>query len=62
VRQRHEKLEENVDPTKSPHKWKRPKIGAFDEATFGYAHYDKDDKLVLGWINETLQLDKCGDE
>jgi hypothetical protein len=54
-----EKLEENVDPTASPHQWKRPNIGAIKEASFGYAHYDKDDKLVLGWINETLQLSKC---
>ena len=54
-----EKLEENVDPTASPHQWKRPNIGAIAEASFGYAHYDKDDKLVLGWINETLQLSKC---
>jgi len=57
-----EKLEEDVDPTSSPHQWKRPSIGAITEATFGYAHYDKDDKLVLGWINETLQLDKCEDD
>ena len=57
-----EKLEEDVDPTKSPHQWKRPKIGAFEAATFGYAHYDKDDKLVLGWINETLQLSECDED
>ena len=57
-----EKLEEDVDPTASPHQWKRPSIGAMSEATFGYAHYDKDDKLVLGWINETLQLAKCEDD
>ena len=54
-----EKLDDDVDPTKSPHQWKRPNIGAIKEATFGYAHYDKDDKLVLGWINEILQLAKC---
>jgi len=57
-----EKLEEDVDPTASPHQWKRPNIGAIAEASFGYAHYDKDDKLVLGWINEILQLDKCEDD
>ena len=56
-----EKLEENVNPTESPHQWKRPNIGALEAATFGYAHYDKDDKLVVGWINETLQLEKCDD-
>jgi len=57
-----EKLEEDVDPTASPHQWKRPSIGAITAATFGYAHYDKDDKLTLGWINETLQLEKCFEE
>jgi len=57
-----EKLEEDVDPTASPHQWKRPGIGAMSEAVFGYAHYGKDDKLVLGWINETLQLAKCEDD
>jgi len=57
-----EKLEEDVNPTASPHQWKRPNIGAITEASFGYAHYNKDDKLVLGWINETLQLDKCEDD
>jgi hypothetical protein len=57
-----EKLEEDVDPTESPNQWKRPSIGAMTEATFGYAHYDNDDKLVLGWINETLQLEKCAED
>ena len=57
-----EKLEEDVDPTKSPHQWKRPSIGAFDAATFGYAHYNKDDKLVLGWINEIAQQEACADD
>ncbi|MCL2120389.1 MAG: hypothetical protein FWH27_18400 [Planctomycetaceae bacterium] len=54
-----EVLGENVNPTASPHQWRRPGIGALREASFGYAHRDKDDKLVLGWINETLQLEKC---
>ena len=54
-----EVLDEDVNPTESPHQWRRPGIGALQEATFGYAHRDKDDELVLGWINETLQLEKC---
>jgi hypothetical protein len=54
-----EKLEEDVDPTASPHQWKRPDIGAFSEATFGYAHYDNDNKLVLGWINEISEVEVC---
>jgi len=50
---------EDVSPTASPHQWRRPGIGALREATFGYAHFDNNDKLVLGWINEQLQLEKC---
>ncbi len=51
-----EELATDVDPTKSPHQWKRPSFGAMTAATFGYAHYDNDDKLVLGWINEVPVL------
>ena len=29
-------LDENVNPTSSPHQWQRPGIGALREATFGY--------------------------
>jgi len=54
-----EKLEEDVDPASSPHQWKRPNIGAMTEATFGYAHYDNDNQLVLGRLNETLETEKC---
>ncbi|HBT75587.1 MAG TPA: hypothetical protein DEB39_01385, partial [Planctomycetaceae bacterium] len=57
-----EKLEEDVDPTESPHRWKRPNLGAIGAATFGYAHYDNDDKLVLGWINEVLEVAACEEE
>jgi hypothetical protein len=57
-----EKLEENVDPTTSPHQWKRPNIGALTAATFGYAHYDNDNKIVLGWINEIPELAVCFEE
>ena len=54
-----ELLAEDIDPTKSPHQWKRPSIGRMTQATFGYAHFDNDDNLVVGWINETFVLSSC---
>jgi hypothetical protein len=51
-----ESLENDVDPTKSPHQWKRPAIGRMTQATFGYAHFNTKDELVVGWINETFVL------
>jgi hypothetical protein len=57
-----EKLEDDIDPTSSPHQWKRPNIGAMTAATFGYAHYDNDNKIVLGWINERPELAVCFEE
>ncbi|MCL2640647.1 MAG: hypothetical protein FWD53_07375 [Phycisphaerales bacterium] len=54
-------LEGNVNPVTSPHQWKRPSVGYMIRATFGYAHYDKDDKLVLGWINEQVEQASCED-
>ena len=54
-----ESLAEDVDPTKSPHQWKRPSIGRMTQATFGYAYFDNNDKLVVGWINETFVLSSC---
>ena len=56
-------LESDVDPTATPHKWQRPSIGQMIAATYGYAHYEDDgsggQKLVLGWINETVDQDAC---
>jgi hypothetical protein len=54
-----EELEIDVEPITPPHQWKRPNLGALTTATFGYAHYDNDNKLVLGWINEVLEAEKC---
>ena len=54
-----ESLKKDVDPTKSPHQWKRPAIGRMTQATFGYAHFNKKDELVIGWINETFVLSSC---
>jgi hypothetical protein len=56
-----EQLDENISPTSEPHQWKRPSIGALTVATFGYAHYRNDNKLVLGWINEVPLLAACSD-
>ncbi|MCL2120166.1 MAG: hypothetical protein FWH27_17260 [Planctomycetaceae bacterium] len=57
-----ESLEKDIDPTAKPHQWRRPAIGRMTQATFGYAHFDKDDKLVVGWINETFVLSSCEEE
>ena len=52
-------LLEAVNPTSSPHKWKRPSVGQMTEATFGYAHYDAEGELVIGWINEVAEQEAC---
>ena len=57
-----ESLVKDIDPTAKPHQWRRPAIGKMTQATFGYAHYDKDEKLVVGWINETFVLSSCVEE
>jgi len=54
-----ETLATNVNPTVAPHKWKRPSAGWMIKATFGYAHYDQDGQLVLGWINEMVEQEAC---
>ena len=41
-----------VDPTATPHQWKRPAIGNYSQATGGLAHYDNMDALTIDWINE----------
>jgi hypothetical protein len=48
-----------VNPTASPHMWRRPTVGVMIKATFGYAHYDRDGALVLGWINEVVDQVAC---
>jgi len=54
-------LAEGVDPTADPHKWQRPSVGFMIAATFGYAHYNSDGDLVLGWINEMVEQASCED-
>jgi hypothetical protein len=52
-------LEAAVNPTASPHKFKRPSVGQMIKATFGYAHYTSDGDLALGWINEVADQEAC---
>jgi hypothetical protein len=54
-----ETLASGVDPVASPHKWQRPSVGYIIPATFGYAHWDADGELVLGWINEVADQEAC---
>lgn len=50
----------DVDPTSFPHRWKRPEVGYMHPATFGYAHFDGDGQVVLGWLNEVPGQEPCG--
>jgi len=54
-----ETLASAVDPVAAPHKWQRPSVGFIIPATFGYAHWDTDGELVLGWINEVADQEPC---
>jgi hypothetical protein len=42
-----------------PYKWKRPSAGWMIAATFGYAHWNTDGDLALGWINEMVEQEAC---
>jgi hypothetical protein len=52
-------LATNVDPSSSPHHHKRPSVGQMAKATFGYAHYNSEGTLILGWINEVPEQEAC---
>lgn len=54
-----ETLASAADPVAAPHKWQRPSVGFIIPATFGYAHWDADGELVLGWINEVADQEPC---
>jgi len=54
-----ETLASGVDPVASPHKWQRPSVGYIIPATFGYAHWNEEGELVLGWINEVADQEPC---
>ncbi|HEV58126.1 MAG TPA: hypothetical protein ENN87_11655 [Phycisphaerales bacterium] len=45
---------ENVNPTQSPHKWRRPATGSMLAANYGYANLAENGVFTIGWINEIL--------
>lgn len=47
-------LASNQDPTATPHRFARP-LGFASFANFGYAHFNKQKELVIGWVNETTE-------
>jgi hypothetical protein len=51
-----------ADPIAAPHKWARPTVGYMIAATYGYACYDANDALSIGWINEVADQEACGDD
>jgi len=44
----------NIDPTASPHKFRRPAAWSMVAATHGYAHWDTSGGFVIGWVNEMI--------
>jgi hypothetical protein len=48
-----------ADPVATPHRWRRPSVGYIIPATFGYAHWNTNGQLVLGWINEVADQQAC---
>jgi len=54
-----EALAAAVDPTAAPHNWQRPGAGQMIAATKGTAHWNKDDELVLDWLNEQVDQEAC---
>lgn len=52
-------LKPDVNPGEAPHKFKRPAVGWMTAATFGYAHFDGDGALVVGWVNEVPEQEVC---
>lgn len=51
-----------VDPTDSPHCWKRPSVGYMIPATAGLAFYNSINLLSLAWINEVPDQEACQPE
>jgi hypothetical protein len=51
-----------VNPTSSPHVWKRPSVGYMIPATAGIAFYNSINLLSLAWINEVADQEACQPE
>lgn len=52
-------IEQNVNPVVPPHHWRRPSVGYVEQATFGFAYYNNQGQLSLGWINEVAEQEGC---
>jgi len=51
-----------VDPTSSPHQFRRPNLGQMEKATFGWVWQLADDSYEIGWINEAIIAAECEEE
>lgn len=54
-----ESLGTSINPSSSPHKWRRPSRGQLNQATYGIAHYDANGHLSILWCNEVEQTEVC---
>jgi hypothetical protein len=54
-----ETLAEELNPAASPNLWKRPSLGMLTPATAGFAFYNTENQLVIGWTNEVQVTDTC---
>ena len=48
-----------IDPGELPHQWKRTTVGNYVPATFGLAYRDRNDELIITWINEVPVVSAC---
>lgn len=49
----------SINPSASPHVWRRHPKGTMTEATAGLAYRKADGTLVITWINEVLNTGPC---
>ena len=52
-------LDEALNPTTSPHRFRRPTVGVMLAATSGLAHYAGDGTFTLDWCNEVADQEAC---
>jgi hypothetical protein len=48
-----------VNPSTSPHVWKRTSLGKYVAATSGLAYYNSTPALVIAWCNEVPEVSAC---
>ena len=56
-----ELLESDINPSSSPHQWRRSAIGRYATGTSGLAYYDLSDNLVVTWTNEVPEFEVCAE-